>query len=307
VAIAFKKEYLMPVLSLLFVFANKNTDGDRPWHPDKKNITFAAKILTMDILLLQTDIIWQSPEENRKHIGEIIDVSPHADIIILPEMFTTGFCMSPASIAEKANTVTLGWLRNLAKDKNSAIAGSVATEENGMYYNRFYFVKPDGSCSAYNKRHLFSFAGETKEYTAGDERVIVKYGGFRILLQVCYDIRFPVFSRNRGDYDMIIYVANWPLSRIGAWNVLLPARAVENQCYVVGVNRTGSDPAARYAGGSVLTDYLGRTIVSAATDGEEAVLGSVSIQPLNDFQRKFPALADADEFTLEQFKSHKNI
>ncbi|MDR0385465.1 MAG: amidohydrolase [Prevotellaceae bacterium] len=260
----------------------------------------------MEVLLLQTDIIWQSPEENRKRTGDLIDLSPHADIIILPEMFTTGFCMSPAGIAEQADTVTLDWLRSMAKAKNSAIAGSVATEENGRYYNRLYFVKPDGSYSAYNKRHLFSFAGETKEYTAGDERVIAEYGGFRILLQVCYDLRFPVFSRNRGDYDMIIYVANWPLSRIGAWNVLLPARAVENQCYVAGVNRTGSDPAAGYAGGSVLIDYLGRTIASAATDREETVSGTITIQPLNDFRRKFPALADADDFVMEQFKYHKN-
>jgi predicted amidohydrolase len=253
----------------------------------------------MDILLLQTDIAWQSPESNRKHIRDIIESSPVADIIILPEMFTTGFCISPVNIAEKANTHTLDWLRNLAGEKNSAIAGSVATEENGKYYNRFYFVKPDGSYSVYNKRHLFSFAGETKEYTAGSERVIVEYGGFEILLQVCYDIRFPVFSRNKGDYDMIIYVANWPVSRIGAWNTLLPARAIENQCYVAGVNRTGSDPAAKYKGGSAIIDFLGNTIISSETEMEEAVLGSVNIQLLNDFRKKFPALADADKFIIE--------
>jgi predicted amidohydrolase len=253
----------------------------------------------MDILLLQMDIVWKSPESNRRHIRDVIESSPASDIIILPEMFTTGFCISPVNIAEKANTVTFDWLRNLAGEKNSAIAGSIATEENGKYYNRFYFVKPDGSYSVYNKRHLFSFAGETKEYTAGSERVIVEYGGFEILLQVCYDIRFPVFSRNKGDYDMIIYVANWPVSRIGAWNTLLPARAIENQCYVAGVNRTGSDPAAKYSGGSALIDFFGNTINSSETGMEEAVFGSVNIQLLNDFRKKFPALADADTFIIE--------
>jgi predicted amidohydrolase len=253
----------------------------------------------MNILLLQTDIEWQSPDNNRKHIRHIIDSSPVADIIVLPEMFTTGFCISPVNIAEKSGTVTHTWLQNLACEKKSAIAGSIAIEENGKYYNRFYFVKPDGSYATYNKRHLFSFAGEDKEYTAGNERVIVEYEGFRILLQVCYDIRFPVFSRNRGDYDMIIYVANWPVPRIGAWNTLLLARAIENQCYVVGVNRTGFDPAAKYNGGTALIDFLGKPVASAELDKEGAILGTANIQLLNEFRRKFPALADADKFTVE--------
>jgi predicted amidohydrolase len=261
----------------------------------------------MNILLLQTDIEWQSPDANRKHIGNIINSSFGADIIVLPEMFTTGFCISPVNVAEKADTHTLAWMQNLSCKKNSAIAGSIAVEEDGKYYNRFYFVKPDGSYSAYNKRHLFSFAGENKAYTAGSERVIVEYGGFRILLQVCYDIRFPVFSRNQGDYDMIIYVANWPVPRIGAWNTLLPARAIENQCYVAGINRTGSDPAAKYNGGTALFDFLGKLVISAGFDKEEAILGTVNIQLLNDFCRKFPAYADADKFTLEQFKNTKKV
>jgi predicted amidohydrolase len=253
----------------------------------------------MDILLLQTDIEWQSPDNNREHIREIINSSPKADIIILPEMFTTGFCISPVNIAEKADTITLAWMQNLSDEKRSAIAGSIAVEENGKYYNRFYFVKPGGSYSTYNKRHLFSFAGEDKEYTAGNERVIVEYEGFKILLQTCYDLRFPIFSRNKGDYDMIIYVANWPLTRIGAWNILLPARAIENQCYVAGVNRVGSDPTAQYNGGTVLIDFLGKQIVSAGVDKEESVWGTVNIQLLNNFRKKFPALADADKFIVK--------
>jgi predicted amidohydrolase len=259
----------------------------------------SGKATRLDILLIQLDIEWRLPDNNRKRLKQIIDSSPEADIIILPEMFTTGFCISPKGIAEKADTDTLAWLQNIAGERNSAIAGSIAVEEKGKYYNRFYFVKPDGSYSTYNKRHLFSFAGEDKEYTAGDERVIVEYGGFRILLQVCYDIRFPVFSRNRGNYDMIIYVANWPLARISAWNALLPARAIENLCYVAGVNRTGSDPAAKYSGGTTLIDFRGRPIVSAGFDCEEAVWGTVNIQELNDFRKKFPALDDADKFIVE--------
>jgi predicted amidohydrolase len=256
----------------------------------------------MDILLIQTDIEWQSPDNNRKRIKHIIDSSCEVDIIILPEMFTTGFCISPKDIAEKADTYTLAWMQNLAGERNSAIAGSIAVEDKGRYYNRFYFVKPSGGYSTYNKRHLFSFAGEDKEYTAGDERVIVEYGGFRILLQVCYDIRFPVFSRNRGDYDMIIYVANWPVARIGVWNALLPARAIENLCYVAGVNRTGSDPAVKYSGGTTLIDFRGQPVISAVSGVEEAVWGTVNIQLLNDFRKKFPALDDADKFVVEQYK-----
>ncbi|MDR2383013.1 MAG: amidohydrolase [Prevotellaceae bacterium] len=260
----------------------------------------------MDILLIQMDIEWQSPVNNRNRIKHIIDSSHEADIIILPEMFTTGFCISPENIAEKADTDTLAWMQNLADERHSAIAGSVAVEDKGRFYNRFYFVEPGGNYSTYNKRHLFSFVGEDKKYTAGDERVIVEYGGLRILLQVCYDIRFPVFSRNRGDYDMIIYVANWPVARIGAWNTLLPARAIENLCYVAGVNRTGSDPAAKYNGGTTLIDFRGQPVIAAKTGGEEAVFGTVNIQSLNDFRKKFPALDDADKFVGEQFNKTKN-
>jgi predicted amidohydrolase len=253
----------------------------------------------MDILLLQADIKWQSPDNNRNRLRNIINSCSRADIIILPEMFTTGFCTLPVNIAEKADTVTLAWMQNLAGERNSAIAGSIPVEDGGKYYNRFYFVKPDGSYSVYDKRHLFSFAGEDRRYTAGDKRVIVEYCGFRILLQVCYDIRFPVFSRNRGDYDMIIYVANWPFSRIGAWTALLPARAIENQCYVAGVNRTGSDPSTRYGGGTVLVDFLGRSVAGAGFDREEAVFGTVNIKSINEFRSKFPALSDADKFAIE--------
>jgi len=252
----------------------------------------------MKVLLLQTDIIWQSPEENRNRAKQIINDSPQADLIILPEMFTTGFCTSPKGVAEKANTETLQWMREVAQEKNAAIAGSVATEENGEYYNRFYFVKPDGKYTTYNKRHLFTFAGEDKEFAKGQERVIVEYQGFRILLQICYDLRFPVFSRNKNNYDMIIFVANWPVPRIEAWNALLRARAIENLCYVAGVNRTGKDPYCEYNGGTVLLDYLGKNIAATEFGKEESVCGIIDKDSLLNFRAGFPALNDADQFRI---------
>jgi predicted amidohydrolase len=251
----------------------------------------------MKIVLLQTDIKWQEPEINRTQAKKLIDTSARADLYILPEMFTTGFCMTPEGVAEKANTLTLKWMQSIAKEQNAAIAGSVPTEENGSYYNRFYFVKPDGNYSTYDKRHLFTFAGEDNEYAAGKERIIVEHAGFRILLQICYDLRFPVFSRNKGDYDMIIYVANWPTVRLEAWNALLKARAIENVCYVAAVNRTGDDPTNRYSGGTALIDFMGRNIVSAGK-GEEAICGEIDKQALEDFRKKFPALHDADKFKM---------
>jgi len=252
----------------------------------------------MNVLLLQTDIKWQQPEYNRVRAKELIDASPEVDMIILPEMFTTGFCMLPKGIAENADTETLDWMRMVAEEKNAAIGGSVATIENNKYYNRFYFVKPDGSYTTYNKRHLFTYAGEDKEYAAGEERVIVEYKGFRILLQICYDLRFPVFARNNGDYDIAVYVANWPTSRIEAWNALLRARAIENVCYVVAVNRTGDDPINEYSGGTALINYLGRTIIEAGKNKEETISGNLDIQALRDFRKSFPALQDADKYTL---------
>ena len=252
----------------------------------------------MNILLLQTDIAWQQPEQNRARAKQLIDASPAADVIILPEMFTTGYCPQPKGVAEKANSETLAWLRAAAKEKNAAVCGSATVEENGKYYNRLYFVKPDGTFTAYNKRHLFSYAGEQKEYTSGTERVVAEYSGVRILLQICYDLRFPVFARNKGDYDMIVYAACWASPRIEAWNTLLRARAIENQCYVAGVNRTGSEPTGEYCGGTALINHLGQTVAAAEFGKEQAVLGAVDMQALAAFRKKFPVLNDADKFEV---------
>ena len=212
-------------------------------------------------------------------------------------MFTTGFCTDPTETAEPADSETLAWMRSVAAARNAAVGGSVATEADGRYYNRFYFVKPDGSYATYDKRHLFSFAGEDKRYTAGTERVVVEHCGFRILLQVCYDLRFPVWCRCRSDYDAILCVASWPAPRREVWRTLLRARAIENQCYVVGVNRTGDDPWNHYAGDSAVVDFKGTPLCEA--DASEGVFTArLDREALDRFRTKFPAWRDADDFLL---------
>lgn len=257
----------------------------------------------MKLLLLQTDIRWLAPDENRRRAENLIDValtSGPVDLIVLPEMFTTGFAVEPADAAESdSGAETLAWMRRTAALTDAAVTGSVAVEENGRYFNRLFFVYSDGSFHKYDKRHLFSFAGEDKRYTAGTERVVVEWRGWRILLQVCYDLRFPVFARGRGDYDMVLYVANWPTVRIHPWNTLLRARAIENVCYAVGVNRTGDDPFASYSGGTALVGFKGETLASASPGMEEAILCETDMEALRAFRTKFPALDDADDFQLK--------
>lgn len=252
----------------------------------------------MKILLLQTEIAWNDRETNFRTASGLIAASPKADLVLLPEMFTTGYATSPEGIAENDGR-SLEWMRSAAAQSGAAVAGSVAMCGSDGFRNRFYFVRPDGSYDFYDKRHLFSFAGEDREYTPGNRRVVVEWKGFRILLQVCYDLRFPVFARNRGDYDMIIYAANWPTVRIDVWNSLLKARAIENLCYVAGVNRVGKDPHVDYPGGTRVFDYMGGTVAAAQTQAHEAVFAGIDMEPLAAFRKKFPALADADGFTLD--------
>lgn len=248
----------------------------------------------MKVAVLQMDILWECPEENRKRAEAAIDSVPGSDLYILPEMFSTGFCTTPESVAESADGQTLAWMKKKASETGAAIAGSVVVEEDGKYFNRFYFVKPDGSVTQYDKKHLFTFGGEHKHFTAGDKRVVVEWKGVRILLEICYDLRFPIWSRNRGDYDMIIYVASWPTLRVEAWKALLTARAIENQCFVAGVNRVGDDPGNSYSGGTRLIDPYGKIIAECA-DGAEAVeMADIDLTVLNAFRQKFPVLNDAD-------------
>ena len=248
----------------------------------------------MKVTILQRDILWANPEDNVARADEAIDCNPGSDLYILPEMFSTGFCTNPEGIAESTDSSTLAWMKAKAASTGAALAGSIAVTENGHYYNRFYFVKPDGSVATYDKKHLFTFGGEHLRFTAGQERVIVEWKGVRILLEICYDLRFPVWARNRGDYDMIIYVASWPTPRVGAWKALLTARAIENQCYVAGVNRVGTDPSNEYCGGSRIIDPYG-IIMAECTDGKEMeVTVDVDMDILEAFRAKFPVLKDAD-------------
>ena len=248
----------------------------------------------MKVTILQRNIECENTDLNVESSNEAIDRNAGSDLYVLPEMFSTGFCTQPEGIAEPSNSDTLRWMQRKAAETNAAIAGSVAIEEQGKYYNRFYFVKPDGSVAHYDKKHLFTYGGEHLRFTAGEERVIVEWCGVRILLEVCYDLRFPIWARNRGDYDMILYVASWPTPRVAAWSALLVARAIENQCYVAGVNRVGTDPACEYCGGSVIIDPYGKAIATCADNIECEATAEIDMQALEAFREKFPVLKDAD-------------
>ncbi|MBF8457577.1 amidohydrolase [Kaistella sp. G5-32] len=244
---------------------------------------------------LNFEIAWKDKAENFKKIEQSLQ-NTRSDLFILPEMFTTGFYMKPEEIADR-NYETLEWMIGFAKKSTTAICGSASVYENNKFYNRFYFVLPDGKHYQYDKRHLFSFTGEDHKFSAGTERVIVNYKGWRILLQVCYDLRFPVFTRNNDDYDAVLYVANWPEKRIDAWNTLLKARAIENQAYVFGLNRVGIDgnnlsyPESSYcffADGSIVSEVK-NDIVSA----------EFNVEKLKHFRETFQFLNDRDSFEIK--------
>ncbi len=253
----------------------------------------------MKITLLQQDIVWGKPEENVRAAEQAMNARPGSSLYVLPEMFSTGFCTEPEGLAEPADSDTLRWMCSYAQEHGCAVAGSLAVWEEGKYCNRFYFVFPDGSYRTYDKRHLFTYGGEDRHFTAGRERVIVEYAGVRFLLLVCYDLRFPVWSRSRKDYDAILYVANWPTSRVEAWLALLRARAIENQCYVAGVNRVGTDPACDYCGGTLCIDPYGKTLAECERGKAGSVTVELDMDSLEAFRQKFPVLEDADEFDLK--------
>ena len=252
----------------------------------------------MKIAIVQHDIVWAQPTENLRHLSQLLDQQAGSDLYVLAETFTTGFLAKGYECQDSCEGIT--WLQEQAKEKDAAFAASMAIkDEDGLLRNRFFFVRPDGTFTFYDKRHLFGYAGETDAYEAGQERVIVEWRGMRYLLQVCYDLRFPVWSRNRQDYDAVIYVANWPASRIDVWQTLLKARALENQCFVVGVNRIGTDPACTYSGGSVIIDAYGKTIVRCEDNQENVAAADLNMEQLLRFRKKFPVLQDADDFILK--------
>lgn len=249
----------------------------------------------MKILGLNYNIKWKDKVFNFKEIEQKLS-GTKADLFLLPEMFATGFCMEPHEIADR-NMETLQWMQSFAKQNNAAVCGSASVMEDGKFYNRMYFVKPDGSFHQYDKRHLFSFSGEDKVYEQGDERVVVEYLGVNILLQICYDLRFPVFSRNRNDYDIALYVANWPDKRVTAWEHLLKARAIENQAVVFGLNRIGQDGNGLHYTESSHCFFADGSVISEKQN--DFVIAEVDMERLTLFRTHYQFLSDADDFTLE--------
>ena len=252
----------------------------------------------MRVALLQFDTIWLRREENLGTIESLLrDVE--CDLVVLPEMFPTGYSIDAATIAEPTNGPTLEWMKGLAASKGCAIIGTVAVCEKGDYYNRMYVVLPEGTVCEYNKRHLFTFAGEERTFTAGKERIIVEWQGVRILPLVCYDLRFPVWSYLPGQVDLVIYSASWAASRTGAWDTLLPARAVENQAWVVGVNRVGTDKdGVCYAGHSAAYDFMGRKVADCG-EGESVQIVDINPAAIATFRERFRAWQDADKIEIK--------
>jgi predicted amidohydrolase len=253
----------------------------------------------MKIALIQTSLFWENPKENQKYLeGKINAITEIIDLIVLPEMFTSGFTMNPKDVAETMQGDTISWLQNLAKEKKSAITGSLIIKENGNYYNRLVFVLPDGKIQHYDKRHLFNLSEEDKTYTAGIEKLIVSYNGFKFCPLICYDLRFPVFSRNVEDYDVLIYVANWPKPRINAWDILLKARAVENMSYVIGVNRVGLDGNNHeYLGHSQAIDFLGNPLLHPS-ENEGIFIVTLDKNAMLKTRNKLNFLSDIDKFQI---------
>lgn len=254
----------------------------------------------MEIAIIQTNLIWENPMANRIQFEQKINaITENVDLIVLPEMFSTGFTMFPNHLAETMSGETVSWMLNVVKDKNLAICGSIIIEENTNYYNRFVFVHPNGKVETYDKRHLFSLAGEHEQYTQGTEKVIIQYKDWKICPQICYDLRFPVFSRNVEEYDLLIYVANWPKLRITAWNALLRARAIENMSFVVGVNRIGLDGNKHeYVGHSIVLDELGNLILDA-NENEGVFISTLDKEKMLQTRKKLNFLNDRDFFEIE--------
>lgn len=256
------------------------------------------------VSLVQCNLLWEQPEGNLAMIEEMIWNEEQTDLIILPEMFTTGFSMEPSKLAEPVGGRTFKWMRQMAAQKNAAIVGSYIVKEGAKFFNRLYFVKPDGQSFFYDKKHLFTLAGENKNYTAGEDRLIVEYKGWKIFTLICYDLRFPVWSRSRSstdnlyEFDLILYAANWPKPRINAWDSLLQSRAIENISYSIGVNRVGKDASGHeYSGHSAAYGYDG--IQRAFSIKDEVIHCILNGKDLEKFRSKFPFQADADDFEIK--------
>ena len=256
---------------------------------------------TLKVALIQSDLVWENPEQNRHNFGTKISELPEPiDLIILPEMFTTGFTMNASQVAEKMTGETISWMKTLSIENNTAITGSLIIKENNNYFNRLVFAYPNGTIVTYDKRHTFTLAGEHKVFTAGQQHVIIEYKGWKIKPLVCYDLRFPVWARNVEDYDLVFYVANWPKIRVNAWDALLKARAIENMSYCIGINRIGLDANNHeYSGHSAAYDVLGKRIDSIPNDKEATDIVTLNKTHIETYRNKLGFLKDRDTFTLK--------
>jgi predicted amidohydrolase len=255
--------------------------------------------------LVQTQLHWENKAANLQMLeGKVNDLQASTHVVVLPEMFSTGFSMKPGLFAEPMNGETVEWMKRIAASKKIILTGSIIVEENGHYFNRLVWMLPNGQLGFYNKRHLFAYGEEDKYYTAGTERLVASVNGWKINLMVCYDLRFPVWARQQFDeernfeYDVLIYVANWPERRNTAWKSLLRARAIENQCYVIGVNRVGNDGNNIYhSGDSTVIDPLGEILYQKADEEDVFTIG-LSKERLKEVREKFQFWRDADDFQL---------
>jgi len=258
------------------------------------------------ITIVQSQLHWEDKDKNMEMFDKLLSgLSGKTDLIVLPEMFTTGFTLNAEALAESTPGLTLAWMKKVASEANAAIIGSMIAEEDGKYFNRLLWVNPDGSWHKYDKRHLFSMADENRHFSAGTERLVVNYKGWKILPLVCYDLRFPVWAKNRNqsdgqpEYDAMIYVANWPEARKQPWKKLLQARAIENQAFVIAANRVGKDlKDITYSGDSAIINPYGEYLAEDESGKEQLLNAKISFQTLSDFRKKFPVLNDGDEFEI---------
>ncbi len=262
----------------------------------------------LKITIIQSHLHWENPIANRQLFSEKINnISDKTDLVVLPEMFTTGFSMNAKNLSEENNGETLHWMKAEAKKHNTAITGSVIISDQptgklgeNKYYNRLFFVFPDGTFQKYDKKHTFTLAKENETYTAGTERITIEYKGWKICPLICYDLRFPVWARNTEDYDVLIYVANWPNKRVSAWDALLKARAIENMCYCVGVNRVGQDGSGHeYSGHSAVYDVLGKQISNSNMENEFTEIITLEKEHIQSNREHLQFLKDRDSFTLK--------
>ncbi len=258
---------------------------------------------SLTLTLIQPNLVWENKKANLEMFAEKINsIKEKTEVVILPEMFSTGFSMKPELLAEKMDGETIEWMKKIASSKKIILTGSVIIEEDGKYYNRLIWMLPNGEYGVYDKRHLFAYADEHKYYSAGNKRLIARVKGWKINLQVCYDLRFPIWSRQQSanEFDVLIYVANWPERRSTAWKTLLQARAIENQCYVIGVNRVGTDGNKFYhSGDSMIIDPIGEIVYHKANE-EDVFTYTLQKEKLDKVREKFPFWRDADTFIIPE-------